>query len=376
MGDSRHKSRLEATQPLPVYIASSPEREEAVNLGALWKIVFRHKGVIALVIILCLIAATTYLHFKKPDYRGTAYLLPPSPQSIQALNVSSVGVEYRDIGDFDANKYTPERVYQAFLGNLKSLGLRRDFFDAYNLVDFYLGGKTVKNVNVELIFNERFNERLQVRIDKEDPSFVTISFLDADPESAAQRVNQYIEFANKHTVDQLYNDVSSVIHAEISRIRRQLDIKLRLAEQRRQDSILVLKEALRIAKTLGIADNSGFPKITDRGQLGLAVNTAQVPLYMRGADALETEIAVLESRKSDEAFISGFRDLQEELAFLEGISINRDSLSAVTKDSVARIPYQAVGPKKAQVIIFAAVLGVVAGLGVALVVEALSRPRQ
>jgi len=96
---------------------------------------------------------------------------------------------------------------------------------------------------------------------------------------------------------------------------------------------------------------------------------------MRGTVALEAEIAVLESRKSDEPFISGFRDLQEQLGLLEGISIDAESLSAVTLDEVPRLPYTA-KPKKALIVLLAAVLGAIVGITGAFVAESLSRRRR
>jgi len=94
-----------------------------------------------------------------------------------------------------------------------------------------------------------------------------------------------------------------------------------------------------------------------------------VPLYMRGSGALETEIAVLESRKSDEPFINGYRDLQERLAFLDAISIDVASLSAFTMDDPARIPYGAEKPNKKSIIVLGIVGGIAFGIVLALVAE-------
>jgi chain length determinant protein (polysaccharide antigen chain regulator) len=137
-----------------------------------------------------------------------------------------------------------------------------------------------------------------------------------------------------------------------------------------------LKEALRVAKALGIKDAGGFPEVAEKPRASLTVNTAEVPLYMRGADALETEIAVLESRKSEEPFIAGFRDLQERLTYLEALSINADSLSAVTIDEIAKTPYKAEKPRKALILILALVFGAIGGFVLALVAELFSKMRE
>jgi len=97
---------------------------------------------------------------------------------------------------------------------------------------------------------------------------------------------------------------------------------------------------------------------------------------MRGAKALEAEIAVLESRKSDEPFIAGLRDLQEKRIFLEGLLINRDKLSAVTIDAAARTPYRAEKPRKKLMVILAGMLGLMVGIFLVFVAEIWSKVRE
>jgi chain length determinant protein (polysaccharide antigen chain regulator) len=253
--------------------------------------------------------------------------------------------------------------------------LRREFFDSNKLISHYVSDESAEDINVDRIFDTKFDKNLQVQTDEQNPSLVTVSFRDANPELAAKLLNQIIEFSNKRTSQQFVDDVDSAIQAEIEQIRRKLDSKLELARDRRHDKIINLKEALRVAKALGIKENGIFPNNLQQSQTGLAVNTAETPLYMRGTEALETEIDVLESRKSDEPFIAGFRDLQERRAFLGSVSIDPDSLSAVTLDETARVPYRREKPRVALVILLASMLGIFVAAFVVLIAESLSRPR-
>jgi len=90
---------------------------------------------------------------------------------------------------------------------------------------------------------------------------------------------------------------------------------------------------------------------------------------MRGTRALESEILVLEARKSDEPFIKGFRDLQERRAFLESISIDTDALSAVTVDAAAKTPYRSERPRKFLLMFVAAMLGLLFGILLVFIAE-------
>ncbi len=371
--DSRSFDKHAATRPIPVYIAPTMEESDEISLVDLWRVIARRKAIILLSLLLSMLLAFAYLFFAEPVYKVNAYLLPPQHQKIQGLLIDYRDKEdIEDVEGIDVNRYTPKSVYGAFLDNLKSHGARREFFENHELIKHYTSGESAKEINADRVFDELFNKRLKVAVDKQNTSFVTVSFSDSDPKLAAQWLNQIIDFANKRTVHQLSSDVNVAIQSEIGRVRYLLDSKLKYSEQRRRDRIVGLKEALSIARTLGIKDTSTFPRMVDKTQAGLAVNTAQVPLYMYGTSALETEIAVLESRKSDEPFISGFRDLQERQAFLEGISIDPDVLSAVTVDAAARIPYGAEKPRKVLIIALAVVFGVMAGFLAVFFVEFVS----
>jgi len=108
----------------------------------------------------------------------------------------------------------------------------------------------------------------------------------------------------------------------------------------------------------------------------VAAGKEQAPLYMRGTKALEAEITVLESRKSDEPFVAGMRDLQEKQSFLEGISIDRSKLSAVTIDAAAIAPYQAEKPRKKLILILSAVFGLMTGIFLVFITEFRAKVRR
>jgi len=365
--DSRLSDKHAATPPVPVpvYIASTMNESDEISLVDLWRVIARRKAIVLVSFLLSVLLAFVYLFFAEPVYKANAYLLPPQQQNIQGLLIG-----YRDIGGgVGVERYTSESVYSAFLGNLKSRGVRREYFDNHELIKHYAESESTKDINADIVFEKLFNEQLKVQVDKQNASFVTVSLSDRDPTLAAQWLNQFIDFANKRTVNQLFGDVNSAIQSEIGKARFQLDSKLKLAERRRLDEVIALKEALRVAKALGFKDASTFFKAEEKTQSELVVNIAEVPPYMRGTKALEVEISVLETRKSDEPFIKGFRDLQERRAFLEGISIDADALSAVTVDAVAKTPYRAERPRKFLLIFIAAALGFMIGIFLVFVAE-------
>jgi len=356
--------------PIPVYVIPNPDRLEEVSLADLWSVMATRKLLILLSALAVVLASLGYLSVATPLYRAEAKLLSPQQQHIQGLLIDFQGI--KSIGE---KQYTPEFVYQAFLKNLKSHGVRREYFDINNLGNYFLSEQRKGDVDSNQIFDKEFDSRFQVKIDRQDASFVTVSLASSDPKLAAQWLNDFIDFANRKTAHELVSDINAAIQAEIDRVGYELVSKAKLAEQRRRDKIVALQEALRVAGALGINNVNIYTQPEDKGQTAVTVNASELPLYMRGTAALETEIEVLESRKSDAPFIEGLRDLQERKAFLEDITIDPDSLSTVIVDTVARIPYRAERPRKLLITASAAVLGVVLGIFLAFFLEFSSKTR-
>jgi len=351
--------------PVPVYLTPTMHENDEISLVDLWRVIAKRKIIIVVSFFVSVLLMLVYLFFAEPVYKANTSLLPPQQQQIQALLINLQGIEGVD-GD---DRYTAESVYIAFLNNLNSQGMRREFFDSHNLIRHYVGRKSMKDVNVDRVFEGLFNERLKVQADIENTSFVTVSFSDSNPKLAAKWLNQIIDTANKRTVFQLSGDINAGIQSEIIQVRTQLNNKLKFSERRRHDKIVALKEALLIAEALDIKGTGTFTSMMKTTTSELVINTSQIPLYMRGVKALKEEISVLEKRKSDAPFNEAFRDLQEKLAYMEAISINPEVLSAVTIDAVAHVPYQIEKPRKSLLIILAVMLGLMAGIFLVFIAE-------
>ena len=97
---------------------------------------------------------------------------------------------------------------------------------------------------------------------------------------------------------------------------------------------------------LGIKRRVDATNIIQNTQMNVDIATATTPLYYLGFEALSSEISVLESRKSDDPFISGLRDLQEELALLRSIAFDKKNIRAIHIDQAASPPKYAIKPNR------------------------------
>jgi LPS O-antigen subunit length determinant protein (WzzB/FepE family) len=180
---------------------------------------------------------------------------------------------------------------------------------------------------------------------------------------------------------------------------------------RREHRIKSLEEAIQIAKTLGIetpTTPSAMAGTRRQGQVVLTeVNSQEIPLYFMGVDALEAErealnarrsddfsepriaeiekeltlldhnrqVEVLEARQNEDLYLKDLAEWRQEAAQLKGIKFDTDGLLLARLDQQALEPLVATKPKRALIIALGVVLGLMAGVFMALL-RNLMRPEQ
>ena len=101
-----------------------------------------------------------------------------------------------------------------------------------------------------------------------------------------------------------------------------------------------------------------------------------VPLYFLGYEALMTEMNVLRSRKSDDPFISGLRDLEEQHRLLRSIKLDQEKMSAVYIDQAAYTPGNPIKRDSSWSVSLATVVGFFSGIFLALFIEFVQNQRK
>jgi len=154
----------------------------------------------------------------------------------------------------------------------------------------------------------------------------------------------------QETIQQLITYLKQVVSSRIQRINFEIASKRKIAKQRREDKIAKLSEALRIASAL--KQHEQIPQ----------QDTANPQLYLRGSNVLQIEIDTLKKRKSDDPFITGLRDLQEELITLQAIKVDKTKLRVVTVDQQAYPPKYRIKPNRKLIVIMGFLSGLMLGI--------------
>jgi chain length determinant protein (polysaccharide antigen chain regulator) len=249
---------------------------------------------------------------------------------------------------------TSNTAFAAFKNNLSSRSLQKKFIDEYGLMDILAPNRTPETRDIEIL--ESFSKMMKI----ENKGGFSISMESNDPVFAAKLVNDYVGFFDLETVLQLVSDARNSIQEQIVDIEYKIASKRQMAKQRREDQILRFGEALIIARKLAIKDRVDTNTVVQNNQLN--ISTSNTPLYYRGFKALDAEIVFLKNRKSDDPFIGGLRDLQEQLTLLRSFKINESGMHSVTVDQAAYPPKNRIKPNRRLIVSLGTVVGLFLGI--------------
>ena len=332
------------------YAAPYPQQfeDDTIDLYELWITLWNKKWLVIAVTVIAALVSVVYALLAPQIYKAEALLLPPSATDVKSVNLQGVqGVQ-------GVQGMTSNIAFAAFKNNLSSRSLQKKFIDEYGLMDILAPNRTPETRDIEIL--ESFSKMMKI----EDKGGFSISMESNDPVFAAKLVNDYVSYFDLETVRQLVSDARNSIQEQIVDIEYKIGSKRQMAKQRREDQILRFGEALIIARKLAIKDRVATNTVVQNNQLN--ISTSNTPLYYRGFKALDAEIVFLKNRKSDDPFIGGLRDLQEQLTLLRSFKINESGMHSVTVDQAAYPPKNRIKPNRRLIVSLGTVVGLFLGI--------------
>ena len=366
------------TAPYPSHYIEHFE-EGAIDLYELWITLWKRKWlVIGMTVVVALLSIVYALQLQR-IYKSEALLHPPKGKNVQKINVHGIQKDlFQNTGIIIGTEVTAAEIFSKFKQNLKSRSILKKFIHQYGLMEILSTGRT-SGTNDEDVYND-FAELIMLG-NVNGATSLSIELHDA--EIAAQWVNDLIRFVDKETITMLIEDFQNSIANHIMDIEYSIASKRLMAAQRREDQIIRYTEHAQIAKKLGMIGRVDATNIFQNTQMNTDVSTgirrqstATTPLYYLGYEALMTEIGILRKRSSDDPFINGLRDLQEQLTLLRSIKINEELMSAVYIDQAAYPPKSPIKPKRRVIVSVATVVGLFSGIFLALSIEFVNNQRK
>ncbi|MDP7149224.1 MAG: Wzz/FepE/Etk N-terminal domain-containing protein [Nitrospinaceae bacterium] len=345
------------TQYAPPY--SQPIEDDTIDLYELWITLWSKKWLVIAVTIIAALGSVVYALQQTPIYKAEVLLLPPNAKDVKSVSLTLNEANSSGIGEAQLRRVsgiTASQAFGAFKKNLSSRSLQKKFIEEHSLMNVLAPNRTPETRDIEIL--ESFAEMIKIEV-KEGFS---VSVESNDPEFAAKLVNDFVSFFDLETVRSMVSDAKNNIEEQILDIEYSIASKRQMAKQRREDQVLRYQEASIIANTLGIKKRVDATNIIQNTQMNVDIATASTPLYYLGIEALSAEIEILQNRKSDDPFISGLRDLQEQLALLRSFKITEKGMHSVSIDQAAYPPKYRIKPNRRLIVSLGTVVGLFLGI--------------
>lgn len=337
--------------------------DNEIDLIELVEGVWRQKLWVAVIAVPIVLVGLAYALLAPRVYQARLFVEPPSRDEIAQLN-------YGRGGDSGLSTYSVKDVYDVYVRELNSETVRSKFYRT--VYEPALTGN--ERVGSRDVLYAQFLSKLTVeQVTKDGPNRYVIAASTEDPNQAAQWVAAYAEMASELAKEEVLTGHRSELAVKAENLQWEIDAAQASARKLREDQLVRLREALKVAKSIGLEK----PPIIS-GSLSSEVSAAMsgALTYMRGSKAIEAEIETLQSRSSDDAFIDGLRARQERLAFYRGLKVDPQSVQVFTQDGVVELPDKPVKPKRALIVTAALVLGLAVGVLVAIMRDLLLRRRK
>ncbi|MDU9020981.1 LPS O-antigen chain length determinant protein WzzB [Pseudomonas corrugata] len=325
---------------------------DEIDLIELVRGLWAQKWLIVGVTLLVTIGAAAYAFLSKPVYEAKLFIMPPTQNGIAELN-------YGRGKSTDLDTYSIRYVYGVFTRNLQAESLRQKFFK-----DIYLPSlpEQARRGAMDQLY-EGFSKRLVVKGGKDAADRYSVTVQGGDPVQATEWIKAYVARASEAAELELVKNVSTEAAVKARNIEQRV-ISLRENAQRvREDRIQQLQEALKIAEAIGLTG----PAVKSTAAVDITVETGNKLDYRRGSKALAAEIKALESRASDDAFISDLRSLQMRYSFYRKLKVDPESISVYRLDGDVEVPGSPIKPRKFYILVMGAILGFILAGFIALI---------
>ncbi|WP_166359113.1 LPS O-antigen chain length determinant protein WzzB [Pseudomonas akapageensis] len=331
-----------------------------IDLVELMRGLWARKLLIAGVTLVGTLLGLLYILVVTPVYEAQGLVIPPTQHSIAELNNgrSEAGLPV----------FTVTAVYDVFTRNLRSEILRRRFFEEQYLPSL---SAEERKKSVGLLYSD-FSKALGVAlVDKNVSDRYSVIVRYPDPVIAEKWAQLYIEQAGAVAHQEVVDNAMREAEVRAKNLAQQINTLRETGRRVREDSVIRLREALRIANAIGLREPPMVPnKISNEVSSDMEGDLT----FMRGSKALEAELKNLEDRQSDDPFIDGLRKLQANYAFYKNLEIDGNKLKVFRFDGPVDVSDAPVKPKRALSVLGGALIGLIVGLLIACGVLLLASP--
>ncbi|MNF82565.1 ECA polysaccharide chain length modulation protein [compost metagenome] len=240
--------------------------------------------------------------------------------------------------------------------NLQAESLRREVFE-----DIYFPAlsEADKKKSQDVLYAKFGKAFTIVQTGKESPDQFALKVQSESPAQAVDWARTFVSKAGAAAEKEMIQNVTREAEVRARNLNQQIETLREAGQKVREDLVVKLREALRIANAVGLEKP---PLINGNLSTEVSASMDGELTYMRGSKALLAEIENLEQRKSDDPFIRNLRALQIRYSFYKNLSVSPSAVSVYRLDGPIEQPDSPVQPRKGLILAAGIVLG--GGFGV------------
>ena len=336
-------------------------QEDVIDLKVLFNSLIARRFLIAGLTGFITLLAILYALNLEPTYQASSSFTSPSKSSVTVINTLNLKNEVNtaneanltnEVNKTNEKNETKNTIFYNFLTHLSSRDLQKKVFIEGDFATmFNTGFEATDSITIS---SPNMSEE---NYSYERPYTVTIE--GGNPEAISKYLNSLVQLANSKTINEyatllrlkitnrleaissqrglLLNQASQERLNQIKRIKeedgqkiREINVQIDMARYRakedRLNKVVVLKESIMLAKSLGVLennlklisndfDNPDLKIVSDNPDLNIAsVNRKSLPdWYLYGEKALMQKVALLENRTNDDPFIPEIVTLKNKL---------------------------------------------------------------
>jgi chain length determinant protein (polysaccharide antigen chain regulator) len=338
----------------------SSTTSDEISLIDIWFFLVRQKWVIVTCLLLSLLAGVAFILVGPKKYEVSVNVVPPMPQDLVALNLSLAPFEItglKPITREDAFEYA-SRYLQ------RERTIQRYFAEVYRPAQ---GWSTAGEWSEQDYRKAKKNIAIIKPDERRQTTDYGLSITADQPEKVAKLAKGFVDIVREESVADLRKDSENNVTVAMQDTERQIAALRDVAEKTTNDRLVQLQEALEIAEASGIVEPVVLSKRLP-SQDRLKSSAENEALYTLGVKNLSAEIAQIQKRENNDAFIANLRALELKNTYLEQISLAETPLATFMLDREIYVP-QVGSPRKSVVLLMAAAVGFMLGLLIAVALE-------
>jgi chain length determinant protein (polysaccharide antigen chain regulator) len=205
-----------------------------------------------------------------------------------------------------------------------------------------------------------FSESLVVSKPGKNSNATSLKVTLSDPELAADFANAFVELAISNTQADLISDFQEELSQSKNRISATIDSRKQTYVSQIETELAKLREAKSVASKIGIERQDSTDRLAGANETLMVDEMRR--LYRLGTVAITAEIEAMQARMKDDSLIPGLVGMQQQLAYLDSISLDTDKIRPAIVDLEAVEPLSPIKPKKSLIVALAVVLGGMVGV--------------